>query len=168
MKNSFKNNAADAFSTINLKAGKTGYQGLFIKNNDKTANHCIVFLSGTSTQLADISYFLDCLVKKGYSVAAVERFIGGVCDVRGKPEIERKEILKHFIDHLTKNCHIKTIHIIAHSYASFEVIRFLTDVPETYRQYIRNIIFINPAGFNDAIRFVPHCLRFTFLFITKE
>lgn len=153
---------------IDQTSEKIKYQGVVVKKDDKFITQCIILLSGTSTQLADISYFLNCLKERGYSVAAIERFIGGLFDIRVKPEFERKAALKDFIHQLTENHRIQKFHVIAHSYASFEVIRLLIDDPITYRKYIENIIFINPAGFNDALRFFSHCLRFTFIFIFKE
>lgn len=145
------------------------YQALVVKSNDDFRNKdCIVFLSGTSTQLVDVEFFMGHLLERNHCVASIERFIGGPFDMGIKPDIERKEALKHFIRQLKVNHQIEQFDIIAHSYASFEVVRLLADNPESYREYLRNIIFINPAGFNDHIRFIPHCLRFTFIFILKE
>lgn len=144
------------------------YQCLFIRNNGQSKTHCILLLSGTSTQLSDIEYFISRLLERGYALASIERFIGGPFNIRRKPGIERKEALKHFIHQLKENYQIERIEIITHSYASFEVIRLLMDAPELYKEYIRNIIFINPAGFKEDIKFIPHCLRFTFIFILKE
>ncbi len=143
-------------------------QGLVIKKDEISSDHCIVFLSGTGTQLCDTSILIESLADKGYTVAAIERFIGGISDVRIKPQIERKTALSLFLHYLTKEHLLVKYHIIAHSYAAFEIIRLLADAPEYYRKHIQNIILINPAGFNETIRFVPHCLRFTFLFILKE
>ncbi|MBW1892951.1 MAG: hypothetical protein JRI91_04555 [Deltaproteobacteria bacterium] len=144
------------------------YEGLFIKNENKLKKHCILMLSGTSTQLADIDYFISHLVDREYSIASIERFIGGPFNIWIKPKLERKEALKHFICQLKENHNIEKIDIIAHSYAPFEVIRLLIDAPELYRKYVGNILFINPAGFNDNIKYIPHCLRFSFIFIMKE
>lgn len=144
------------------------YQGLFITNGNTLKNHCIVVLSGTSTQIADIDFFLSNLIDRGYSIASIERFLGGPFHIFMKPKIERKEALKHFIIQLRENHNIEKFDIIAHSYAPFEVIRLLIDAPALYRNCVGNILFINPAGFNDNIKYVSHCLRFLFIFIMKE
>lgn len=144
------------------------YKGLLVLNTDKSKRHCLLVLSGTSTQISDIGFFIDRLIERGYSVASIERVIGGPFHVWMKPKVERKEALKHFLRQLIETHHIEKIDIIAHSYAPFEVVRLLLTAPERYRRNIDNLLFVNPAGFNDHIQYIPHCLRFSFIFIMKE
>lgn len=144
------------------------YDGLFIRNGSELKKHCVLILTGTSTQLADVNYFINHLIRRGYSVASIDRFIGGPFHVRMKPKLERKAALKHFICQLREKYGMQKVDIIAHSYAPFEVIRLLTGDPELYKKYIGNILFFNPAGFNDNIKYISHCLRFSFIFIMKE
>ena len=132
-------------------------------------NNCILILTGTSTQAKDVDYLVRYLKEKDdCAVAVIDRFIGGPLHVRYLPKEERKKDLVKMITELVDARGIKKIHVIAHSYASFEIVNLLRENPIKYRQYIDEVILANPAGFSGKKRLFRHCLRFVFLFVLKE
>lgn len=141
------------------------YGGLFIEAHGSPPDQCILVLSGTSIQLADIEFFINCLVGEGYSVASIERDIGGLIDFKTDSKADRKLALGDFIDHLKRDRGVSNIYIIAQSYAALEVVRLLVEAPETYRASIPAVVFVNPAGFDRQMRYLPHCFRFLFIHV---
>jgi pimeloyl-ACP methyl ester carboxylesterase len=129
---------------------------------------CVLLLTGTSTQLEDVRLFTDFLARQGRAVAAVERFIGGPFDIGYDPRKERAETLKAALAYLQETLKVERIQVVAHSYATFEITRLLSEAPGKYAHGIDNIILVNPAGFSGKKRFVRHCLRFVFLMILRE
>ena len=89
------------------------YDALLIENGRGLTHHCTLFLTGTSTRLADVDYFISHLIEREYSVASIERSIGGPFHVLMRPKLERVAALRHFIDHLTNIGKIQRIDIIA-------------------------------------------------------
>ncbi len=147
---------------------KITYNGLFIRPKAKKSEHCVLVLTGTSVQLQDIQLFIDSLVNKGYAVAAIDRNIGNILNIEIHPKLDRLLALKHFLSHLTEKFGVDKINIVTQSYASFETVRTLINDPETYAKKISNIIMVNPAGFNNRIKYIPHCLRFLFIHMLSE
>jgi pimeloyl-ACP methyl ester carboxylesterase len=144
------------------------YKGFFYRPEASMPNHCVLVLSGTSIQLKDIQIVFEHLLKKGYTVAAIERNIGHIININMRPASERLLSLKDFIHQLTEHLGVDRIDVIAQSYASFEIVRTLMDAPEAYEKHISSIVMVNPAGFDSSIRYVPHCLRFLFIHILSE
>jgi hypothetical protein len=144
------------------------YQGMFIPKSDGRTLDCAFVLTGTSTQLIDIEYFLSQLAETGTNVAAIERVVGGMTDIHVRPDIERKKALGHFLAQLKKDHGIEQFDIISHSYASHEIIRLLSEDPTDHLAHIRSVVLINPSGFNHSLRFLPHCFRFLFLYVIKS
>ena len=144
------------------------YKGFFHSSEARISSHCVLVLSGTSIQLKDIQLVFDQLLKKGYAIAAIERNIGHIINTHMHPASERVLALKDFIHHLTEHLGVNRIDIIAQSYASFEVVRALIDTPEAYAKHISSILMVNPAGFDNNIKYLSHCLRFLFIHILSE
>lgn len=142
--------------------------GIPCDGRNRARNTCVLLLTGTSTQLKDVSHFTDFLAQKGHAVAAVERFVGGPFDVGYNPKQERSETLKAALSFLRETGQVERIQIVAHSYAAFETVRLLVEDPEQYLQCIDNVILVNPAGFGRNSGFIGHCLRFLFFMVLKE
>jgi len=127
-----------------------------------------LILTGTSTKVIDVRYFIDKFLAQGYAVAAIERFIGGPLAFLRKRDAERLATLKHFLDHLYNDVGIESIDIVAHSYAAQEVVRALDGRPTVLLPRINLISLINPSGFGNTSGFLQHCLRFVFLFVVRD
>jgi hypothetical protein len=129
---------------------------------------CVLLLSGTSTQVDDLGYFTGFLVAQGLAVAVLQRFIGGPLDVGFDPVQERRRALHNALEYLDRERGMQRILVLAHSYASLELVRVLSDAPQRYAGLVSDIVLINPAGFLPQRRFVRHCLRFLFLAMLRE
>jgi len=130
---------------------------------------CILILTGTSTQSNDVAHLVQYLIREGdCSVAVIERFIGGPLDIKYCPREERLNDLMRTISELIELREIRRIHVIAHSYGAFEIVRLLSGRAFRYCCHIKNVILVNPVGFSGKKRYVRHCLRFLFLFVAKE
>jgi len=129
---------------------------------------CVLLLTGTSMQLEDVAYFTDFLQRQGHAVATLERFVGGPFDVGYDPRKERTDSLEAALSFLLETRKVAKIHIVAHSYATFEAVRVLSKDPARYSGRVENIVLVNPAGFSKKTRFFRHCLRFTFLMVLRE
>lgn len=141
------------------------YRGLFVEPGGARSDRCILVLSGTSIQLEDLEFFINHLVDKGHPVASIERNIGGLVDLKTESQRDRKLALRHFVHYLTGTGGISRIDVIAQSYAAFEVVRLLVEDPESYKAHISGVVLVNPAGFDEHIRYLPHCLRFLFIHV---
>jgi pimeloyl-ACP methyl ester carboxylesterase len=129
---------------------------------------CVLLLSGTSTQMDDLRYFTEFLVEQGLAVAVLQRFIGGPLDVGFDPIQRRRSALRHALEYLDRERGMQRVLVLAHSYASLEVVRVLSEAPQRYASLICDLVLINPAGFLPQRRFVRHCLRFLFLAMLRE
>jgi len=129
---------------------------------------CVLLLTGTSMQVEDVVYFTDFLQQQGHAVATLERFVGGPFDIGYDPKQDRVDSLEAALSFLLETHMVAKIHLVAHSYASFEAVRVLSRDPARYAGRIHNIVLINPAGFSKKTRFFRHCLRFTFLMVLRE
>jgi pimeloyl-ACP methyl ester carboxylesterase len=142
--------------------------GIPCDGSKRARQECVLVLTGTSTQIRDVSHFTDFLAQKGHAVATVERFVGGPFDVGYDPKTERSDTLKAALSFLRETGKVERIHIVAHSYAAFETVRLLFEDPEKYLGCVANVILVNPAGFGRNSGFIGHCLRFLFFMVLKE
>jgi len=147
---------------------RSDYNALFIDSASELSDVCILVLTGTSTQLEDIAFFIRQLVKTHFTIAAIERSVCGVRYLNLSPASDREATLKHFIHHLKTHYGIKKIVILTHSYASLEIIRLLAKNPASYKEHIDHIIFANPVGFGKKSSYISHCFRFLFIHILSE
>lgn len=130
-------------------------------------NTCILVLTGTSTQACDAKLLTSHLEKQtGRPVAIIDRFIGGPFDISYNPAKGRSEDLEKTVTELLAKG-TQHIHVVAHSYASYEIVRFLSK-RHPGSDAIRSVVLVNPAGFSGQRRYTRHCLRFLFLFIARE
>ncbi len=158
------------YDSINV-AGRTatiGSHGVIMFSGETQRPHCTLVLTGTSTQIADVRYFIRMILKHRSSVAAIERCIGSPFVPCGRPAIERSAILMDFIYNSYHQFGIETIDMVAHSYAAQEVVRALDGRPADALPRIGGIALINPSGFGNTRGFFSHCLRFVFLFILSD
>lgn len=147
---------------------RSDYNALFIDSTNEHSDVCILILTGTSTQLEDVGYFIRQLVKAHFTTAAIERSVFGVRYLNLSPGADREATLKHFIYHLKMHYGVKKIIILTHSYASLEIVRLLAKNPTSYTEYIDHIIFTNPVGFGKKSSYITHCFRFLFIHILSE
>jgi hypothetical protein len=124
-------------------------------------------LPGTSTDLSDMKTMISSLVDRGYSVASLERPTGILFDRIKDPSIYRSNTVKHWIGRLQNRFNIQSMDVIAHSYASFDIMRLINSNQIKYKKLINNIILINPAGFIKSIKYFNHCLRFLFIYVLE-
>ncbi len=143
------------------------YDGLFVQNLSGIPGHCILMLPGTSTDLSDMKTMISSLVDRGYSVASLERPTGILFDRIKDPSIYRSNTVKHWIGRLQNRFNIQSMDVIAHSYASFDIMRLINSNQIKYKKLINNIILINPAGFIKSIKYFNHCLRFLFIYVLE-
>lgn len=122
----------------------------------------LLLIAGTSLDFSDISELMIFLLESGYALAAIENRIGGLFHIGINPKKERPDALKCLLEYLQRQNDLNGVDIIAHSYASFEVVRLLSAHPLKYNDFVKTIIFVNPAGFNKEIRLWTHCYRFIF------
>ena len=141
------------------------YRGFLFPPNHGKWHSTTLLLTGTSTEVFDVKYFIDKLLERGCALAAIERFIGGPLAFFVRPDMERPAALKHFMDHLYNDVGVKSVNVVAHSYAAQEVVRAFDGRPADSLPRIGMISFINPSGFGNTGGFFPHCLRFVFLFV---
>ncbi len=130
-----------------------------IKVEDEDKERPILVLGGTSIPISDRLEFIEFLMESGYEVATIENPIGGPWDIFINPARERPASLKETLNYMKDSLQLKQVDIVAQSYSTFEVIRTLLK-DKTYNGFVKNIIFINPPGFNENITFVGHCLGF--------
>jgi hypothetical protein len=143
-------------------------RGYFSPPSGSGCKRCVLVLTGTSTNVADVACFISRLRRCGSAVAAVERFIGGPLAFFIRPSVERPAALKHFMGRLYKDFGITDLDVVAHSYAAQEVVRVFDGRPATSFPRIGTITLINPSGFGNTRGFFAHCLRFVFLFILRD
>jgi hypothetical protein len=133
-----------------------------IDSDVNDGSRILLLIAGTSLDFSDILELMIFLLESGYVLAAIENRIGGPFHVGINPKKERPEALKCILEYLQGQNDLSGVDIIAHSYASFEVVRLLSAHPLKYYDFVKNIIFVNPAGFNKEIRLWTHCYRFIF------
>lgn len=144
------------------------YRSFFFPSTPNRWDRCFLILTGTSTKVFDVAYFIEKVLAQGYTVAAIERSIGGPMAFLRKRDAERLAALKHFLNHLYNDVGIESIDILAHSYAAQEVVRALDGRPTVLLPRINMISLINPSGFGNTSGFLQHCLRFVFLFVIRD
>jgi hypothetical protein len=122
----------------------------------------LLLIAGTSLDFSDTLELMIFLLESGYVLAAIENRIGGPFHVGINPKKERPQALKCLLEYLQRQNDLNGVDIIAHSYASFEVVRLLSAHALKYHDFVKTIIFVNPAGFNKEIRLWTHCYRVLF------
>jgi pimeloyl-ACP methyl ester carboxylesterase len=152
----------DGSGVRKCKVAHIGASRIMNRRIDLEGSRILLLLAGTSLTFSDTMELIIFLTDAGYGLAAIENRTGGLFSLGINPKIERLEVLQSYIEYLQKQHGVKGIDIIAHSYAAFEVVRLLSSHPVKYNDFVKSVIFVNPAGFNRKNRIWTHCSRFIF------